>query len=413
MNQIKNIFRKVLNYYSSLKHLKNKPLGALAVAGLLDRMSIMMVVPFLPIYAEQLTTNYVLIGLMFAAESIAATVLQIPSGYISDKINRKAFICIGMVLSAVGVIGIPFAENIWILIGFRVVDGVGSAMRIPTIKAYLGDIVPKDERGSAMGAYRSIEMMGVVLGPGLGGTLAAVTDIQTPFIILGSSTLFAAAILVVYLPTLSSEGDDEVENDSPLLDASWSEFRRVLTRPVLVMSVIALLSGLAYGAFAPMLPLLLKSNMNLGTRSVGLVWAVYGTAIMVAVPAGGTIGDTHGRKPMLAIAYTIWIVAPLSLAVVNGFITSVLVASGILFFAGLGSALSNAAESPLSYEIPPEGLEGAAMGLISAAASVGTSGGPMWGGFIANHLSITFVFVCVAVLYGLMLVLLLWGIPDV
>lgn len=411
--RLRLLFQKVRGYYSSLEHLKSRPLGALAVAGLLDRMSIMMVVPFLPIYAEQFTNNYALIGFMFAAESITTTVLTIPAGYVSDKLNRKVLICTGMVLSAVGVVGIPFAGSIWILIGFRIIDGIGSAMRIPTIKAYLGDIVPKEERGSAMGAYRSVEMMGVVLGPAMGGTFAAVTDMRTPFIVLGSSTLVAAAILVVYLPVLSSDGSEDDEDDaSSLFDASWSEFRRVLTKPVAALAIISLLTGLASGAFSPMLPLLLKSQMDISTKSVGIVWAVYGTAIVLAVPVGGTITDAYGRKPLVTIAYTMWIVVPVSLVVLSNATASVLVVGGVLFVAGLGSAISNAAKGPLNYEIPPENLEGTAMGLFSAAASVGTAGGPMWGGFIADYLSISFTFVAVALLYAVSLTLLFFGVPE-
>ncbi|KAJ8518977.1 hypothetical protein ONZ45_g4022 [Pleurotus djamor] len=76
-------------------------------------------------------------------------------------------------LATVGFIGAALASNIGLVIGFRVLQGAGSASAITMGAATLADIYPSAIRGTKMGIYYTAPLLGPSLGPILGGALTA------------------------------------------------------------------------------------------------------------------------------------------------------------------------------------------------------------------------------------------------
>lgn len=420
-----SILQKLKEQYAGAGHLRNSTLGVLAVAGAFDQMSVTIIAPFLPIYAKQFTGDLTLIGLLFAAETITMAILAVPCGYLSDVIGRKRLITGGMVLGAVGVVGLGFANSLLGLVVFRVIDGVGSAMRIPTTKAYLGDLIPEEERGSAMGAYRSVEKLGVFIGPGLGGLIVSFATIQTAFLTLGWGTFIAGLLCLFYLPSLSTQdavtdgSDDSCEtDDSQETDDSDRSFdlptatsfglkRRVLTPPVMALAVVTLLLTVGFGAFNTLLPLLLEQDLGASPSIIGYLWTFSGLVSLVLIPICGSFVDSRGRKSVFALGSTVWIVIPFSFAI----ITTLLIAPILMIMNGLVSALISTSKATLDYETPPADVRGTALGLFSSMSSIGVAIGPVIGGYVAETLSIDVMMELISVLAIISLILLLWKVP--
>jgi MFS family permease len=84
-----------------------------------------VVSPVLPQYAERLGASYMDIGLFFSAYSFTWSILQLYTGYLSDKYGRSRFVMLGLFVYGISLILIGFFQSFMQLVIFRVIQGVG------------------------------------------------------------------------------------------------------------------------------------------------------------------------------------------------------------------------------------------------------------------------------------------------
>jgi MFS family permease len=91
------------------------------------------------------------------------------------------------------------------LIVIRFIHGISSAMLMPVIQAYIGDITPKGREGITMGAFNMSLFMGLSLGPLIGGIIKDHFNLQTSFICMGLLALIGFFLCLLLLPPTRSE----------------------------------------------------------------------------------------------------------------------------------------------------------------------------------------------------------------
>ncbi|KAJ8516982.1 hypothetical protein ONZ45_g5758 [Pleurotus djamor] len=90
---------------------------------------------------------------------------------ISEIKGRKLVYLMSLGLAIVGCIVTALALNIGLVIGFRVLQGAGSSSVVSLGAATLADLYPPASRGTKMGIYYTAPLLGLSLGPILGGVL--------------------------------------------------------------------------------------------------------------------------------------------------------------------------------------------------------------------------------------------------
>jgi MFS family permease len=382
--------------YASLKLLSNRNLALLATVNLLDSMSVSLVVPLLPLYADALGAGPPLIGLIFVAESLAMMVFSTPVGYISDHLDRRVPIVAGTLLSGASVIAFGGVESAVLLVGLRGIDGIATALRGPQTTAYIGETFPEAERASAISAYRSAGMVGFAVGPAIGGGLATLSNLAIPFVVLGSGTV-AGGVLLVFLPPVASS-DDESESEEPepnLRELSAAQFRSLVSIPVVGLSLSYFIAQLAAGLFYPFLAVLFETTLSMGAGYTGAVWSVFGASLLVFMPLGGTLADATGRKRSIVAGKLLWGVAGFGLAVA----TIPAIPPLLVLAIGLGSALFEPALSAASYEHAPDAFSGTLLGFYGTLAAAGAALGPLIGGVILQWTNVRMLFVALGSLW--------------
>lgn len=386
----------LVSQYSSLRHLRDKNLLLLAFANLLDQMSISLIIPLLPTYAEQLGASPLLIGLIFSAETLAKAIFSAPFGYFSDKFNRRGLIVTGLGVSALSVMALGFIRIPLIFVGLRVIDGVATAMRSPATSAYIGDEFDKSERGSAMGAYKTLGMLGVALGPALGGVLASVRGHSLPFIVLGAGTLVGSVLILVFLESVEVESKESEDGDnSSLLEVSPRKFLGMVSVPMGAIAVSVFIAQIGTGAFGPMFAVLLKEKLAVGPSYLGTMWSLFGLSMFVFMPMGGTIADKTGRKRSLIAGKLLWggVVIGLALA------PSRAIPPILMLLAGIATAFAGPALGAIQYEVAPDGFEGTTMGFYSTLASSGMAIGPILAGAFVGRYGVVWLFLGMGMLW--------------
>ncbi len=129
----------------------------------------------LPDLERSLHTSLLALVWVILAYLIAATVLVLMAGRLSDLFGRKRAYVGGFVVFALASLGAGFSSDATVLIGWRILQGIGSAFLFANAAALVTDAFPKEELGLAMGANTMVAAVGLVLGPVLGGALVAIS----------------------------------------------------------------------------------------------------------------------------------------------------------------------------------------------------------------------------------------------
>jgi EmrB/QacA subfamily drug resistance transporter len=129
----------------------------------------------LPDLERSLHASLLALVWVILAYLIAATVLVLMAGRLSDLFGRKRAYVGGFLLFAFASLGAGFASSADVLILWRILQGIGSAFLFANAAALVTDAFPKEELGLAMGTNTMVAAIGLAIGPVLGGALVAIS----------------------------------------------------------------------------------------------------------------------------------------------------------------------------------------------------------------------------------------------
>ncbi|TFW03201.1 MFS transporter [Oxalobacteraceae bacterium OM1] len=154
----------------------------------------------LPTFAQTFNASFQDVQWIVLAYLLAITTLVVSAGRLGDMLGRRRLMLTGLVLFTLASVLCGAAPSLWWLVGARVVQGLGAAMMMALTMALVGETVPKERTGSAMGLLGTMSAVGTALGPSLGGLLIAGFGWRAIF--LGMAPLGLATFLLAhrYLP---------------------------------------------------------------------------------------------------------------------------------------------------------------------------------------------------------------------
>ncbi len=129
----------------------------------------------LPDLERSLHTSLLALVWVILAYLIAATVLVLMAGRLSDLFGRKRAYVGGFLVFALASLGAGFSSDATDLIMWRMLQGIGSSFLFANAAALVTDAFPKEQLGLAMGANTMVAAIGLVLGPVLGGVLVSIS----------------------------------------------------------------------------------------------------------------------------------------------------------------------------------------------------------------------------------------------
>lgn len=152
---------------------------ALTSLYMLRMLGLFMVLPVLSLFATEFSgSTPALVGLALGIYGLTQAVLQIPFGLWSDRIGRRPVIVVGLLMFALGSVVAALADNIYLLIFGRALQGAGAISG--TLMAYVADVTSEKNRTKAMaiiGASIGLSFgVSLILGPMLSayGGLSAI-----------------------------------------------------------------------------------------------------------------------------------------------------------------------------------------------------------------------------------------------
>ncbi len=175
---------------------RRRDLVTLSQAGFVKNLNDGLAWVLLPLFFASRGLPLGEIAILVAAYPLVWGVLQIPSGWASDRLGRRGLIVSGMLLQAVALawVGAGSAFASWL--PAMMLLGAGTALVYPTLLAAVSDAVAPSQRANALGVYRFWRDSGTVAGALLAGALAEqfgyVTAFQAAAALTAASGLLAA-----------------------------------------------------------------------------------------------------------------------------------------------------------------------------------------------------------------------------
>lgn len=167
----------------------------------------------IPDLEEQFQVSGALIGWVVTAYTLAVAASCVPIGKIADVKGRRTIFLLGIGAFGITSVLCSFASNIWMMLLFRIMQGIASAMIFATNNAILINAYPAQERGRVIGVSTAAVYVGLSLGPVAGGILNGLFGFQSIFIV---SALVA---LVAFI--LTARG---VEKDNATIEDGHFDF---------------------------------------------------------------------------------------------------------------------------------------------------------------------------------------------
>ncbi len=126
---------------------------------------------------------------------ILASVVVMPlNGWLTALLGRKMFYAISLALFTVASFFCGTARSIWVLVFYRIIQGIGGGALQPTAQAILFETFPAERRGAAMAIFGMGAMVGPAIGPTLGGWI--VDNANWPLIFYINIPIGIAAFLM-------------------------------------------------------------------------------------------------------------------------------------------------------------------------------------------------------------------------
>ncbi len=370
----------------------------------------------LPDLERSLHTSLLALVWVILAYLIAATVLVLMAGRLSDLFGRKRAYVAGFVLFAFASLGAGFAATGTELILWRVLQGISSSFLFANAAALVTDAFPKEQLGLAMGANTMVAAIGLVLGPVLGGALVAISwhwvfwfnvplalagaawgalvlrELAKPdevrgFDVLGTCTFivgFTGLVLGVSKGGISGWNNTVVIAGlaaAAVLLPLWVAIERRSPAPMLDLTLFrnrlfaaasgaAFINGLARFALMFLFVFYFQGAQGDSPIDAGIKLGPLALGMLVASPLAGMYADRHGSRALASIGM---LVTAAGLAGMTTLQVSSAYGQSALWLAmvGIGSGMFNSPNTAAMMGVVPAKRRGIAAGARTLLQNTG------------------------------------------
>lgn len=353
-----------------------------------------LVMPFLPLYVEQLGVTdpqslNLWSGAVFSITFLFSAIASPFWGGLADRKGRKIMLLRSALGMAIVMVLMGMATSIWQFLALRALLGLLGGF-VPNANALIATQVPRKRSGWALGWLSTGAVSGALIGPLIGGLLADSFGLRPVFFIT------AAVLFLCFLMTLFAIRETFV----PVQKKDMLHARDVfssLKRPKLVLAlfVTTLIIQVATGSIAPILTLYVRDLagdiQNLAFVS-GMIASVPGVAALISAPRLGKLGDRIGPERILIamLVVSVLLLIPMSLVQTP-------LQLGILRFllGAADGALLPAVQTLLIYNVS-NSVAGRIFSYNQSFRDIGNVTGPLMGAVVSAHWGFRAVFIVTA-----------------
>jgi len=365
-------FRDIYNDYP-------RTFWTLIVITFIDRVGGAMLFPFFALYlTRKFDIGMTQVGVLFAAFSLSSFIGSILGGALTDRLGRKGIIIFGLVASSLSTLGMGFVSTYTVFFFMALFSGILSDTSGPARQAMIVDILPEKKRAQGFGILRVAVNLSVVMGPAIGGLLAARSYLAL-FIADAVISLITAALVFRLLPETKPESSPDEPQES--VASSFGGYFRVLRDTAFMLFLgVSMLMVLTYMNMNTTLGVFLRDTYNVPESGYGGLLSL--NAAMVVLFQFPITRWIENQEPLLMMAagsllYAIGFAIYGFVSVYSLFVLAmVIITVGEMIIAPMGQALV--------AKFSPEDMRGRYMAIYGFSWIIPFAIGPILAGFVLD-----------------------------
>ena len=248
---------------------------ALALAAFASGISLRLTDALLPLFARDFAVSLGHAAAVITSFSIAYGLSQLFFGPIGDRFGKYRVIAWACAACAVTASLCGLAMGFAQLVIARLLAGATAAAIIPLAMAWIGDVVPYENRQPVLARFLIGQILGLSAGVFLGGFAADHLNWRVPFFAIGAGFALISVALLAMNRQLPPHARARSQADGHALARMVGEFAQVLAKPWarVVLVTVFLEGGFLYGAFA-----FIATHLH---RTFGVALSTAGSMVML------------------------------------------------------------------------------------------------------------------------------------
>ncbi|HEX2107549.1 MAG TPA: MFS transporter [Nitrososphaera sp.] len=323
------------------EHLQIQPsILAVSLVSLLVMMGSTMVTPSLTLYAKQdLGANEFLVGAVIAGFAIGRLIFDVPAGFLADRLGLTRTMILGLGILVGASILAGFAPNYWVLLFARLLEGIASSIYVSAAIAFVLLSSDTAKRGTNIGSYQSILMLGPIIGPVVGAPIAGFFGYNAPYFAFAGVISVAAIIISIFS---HQQKFNIVRTENHTDESRQAGMTAYFNTAAIATFGFAFLRS---GIYTTGVPLFGFGSLNLSVVDMGIILTMASLANLISSFFSGRLTQVYGmQKPLFAailISGVLVAVIPLSTSMVYLLVIVTLIGITSGFF---GQSIAWAAE---------------------------------------------------------------------
>lgn len=252
----------------------------LVAANFIDRLGGTLIFPFFALYVTQhFNVGMTEAGVLLAIFSVFGFIGSMLGGALTDKFGRRGMVLFGLVFSALSSVAMGLINELNVFYGLAVIVGLLSNISGPAHQAMIADILPEEQRSEGFGIMRVVTNLAWIIGPSIGGLLAA-RSYLTLFVLDAVLSLITAVIVYHFIPETKPEATEAQKQESLL--TTLVGYRDVIADKIYVgFLLVSMLMLVAYGQIYNTLSVYLRDVHDVSTQGYGLLMSLNASFVVV------------------------------------------------------------------------------------------------------------------------------------
>jgi MFS family permease len=265
-----------------------------------------LIAPALPFVARSFEVSFGEASLTIVVYGLGSLVSSLPTGFLIDHVGRRKVLLAGPLILAAMSVATAFAGSFEQLLVYRFLAGWAQQMWSVSRITVIADTGAESQRGRQIMGMVGMESAGRLLGPAVGGFLAAI-DLRAPFLVHAALCLLAIAPSFFLIKESTPLPAMRRRGGAPSVGpAAVGTLATLMTVPVMMFMVAQLLANLTRGTSqSGTLHFYAAYAFNVEPTTIGLLASAASVITLPIVFSTGFIMDRFGRTATVVPGFTL------------------------------------------------------------------------------------------------------------